>query len=205
MKRLLLSLLALVALVGCGLTDRVIESATEKAFEKATGISVEESKDGNTVTIKGQDGQEITLSDTEGKLVDDFPLPLYPGATVGTSGTVTNGDEVTYTAEILFKDDIAKVADFYQQALEDRGIAEVGRIESTGEGEDSVILSGESETETAGSRSCMTRRPGRGPSRWSTGISSAPTHARGPGGKVSLSMIKTPVQSDGRGCLMLFD
>lgn len=151
MKRMLLSLLALlalVALVGCGLTDRVIESATEKAFEKATGISVEEDKDGGTVTIKGQDGQELTISDTEGKLVDDFPLPLYPGATVTTSGTVKNGDQVTYTADIAFEGDMAEVADFYQQALEDRGITEVGRMESTGEGEDSVVLMGESDTES---------------------------------------------------------
>jgi hypothetical protein len=118
MKRVLLTLsaaLALFALAGCGLAERAVERVAEeavgKAVESATGVSVDSNE--GTVTIKGQDGEEVTFSGTDGELAEDFPLPLYPGGKVGSSGKISSNGKASYTAEILFSDDIAKVAEFY--------------------------------------------------------------------------------------------
>jgi len=44
------------------------------------------------VTLTGQDGEKMTVSTSESKLVEGFPLPVYPGAeVVRSSSTEVNG------------------------------------------------------------------------------------------------------------------
>lgn len=153
MKRILVlgvTLLALALLSGCGVADRIVENATEKAVgnlvEQATGVSVDE--DEGTVTIKGKDGEQVEISGTEGKLAEGFPLPLYDGAKVNSSGRMSVNGKTSYTAEIAFGGDATAVADYYEKVMKERGIEEVNRIESDSDGELIIILTGESPSET---------------------------------------------------------
>ncbi|WP_374712368.1 hypothetical protein [Symbiobacterium terraclitae] len=148
--------LAALALAGCGLaeravesaTERVIQSATEKIVETASGISVD--TDDGSITITGPEGQSITLSgdSAEGRLVSGFPLPVYEGANVVSSGWFSTDGKTTYSAELSFTGDAVEVADFYEQALKDMGI-EVSRAEMEIDGETMVMLSGESDSKSS--------------------------------------------------------
>jgi hypothetical protein len=159
LKKSLLSLvaiLAVVALAGCGLAEKAVEKATEKAIggiaekvvEEATGISVDE-KDG-TVTIKGEgeDGQELTISGGGGKVLEGFPLPVYPGAEVNDTGSLTLGDHTSFTGDFTVKGKFDDVVEFYENAMKEKGVAEPTRLESGSNDYKSVMLMGQSETES---------------------------------------------------------
>lgn len=146
----LLSVLVL-ALAGCGLAekaaDAVAEKAIEKAVETATGVSVDSSN--NSVTIKGQDGKEMTIeASDEGKLPEGFPLPVYKGGRVTTSATMSSEGKKGWTLEIEFDADPVTVGDFYENVLKEQGL-NVTRTDSESEDETFVTLIGASETHSA--------------------------------------------------------
>jgi len=142
-----LAALTALALTGCGLADRMIERGVEKAIESATGVSVDE--DGGTITFTGEDGEQVTLSGSsaEGKLIDGFPLPIYDGAKVVSSGRLSANNRTNYSAELSFTGDAQAVADFYEKVLKEQG-AEVNRTQLDADGEVTILLSGQSETKS---------------------------------------------------------
>jgi hypothetical protein len=143
MRRFFLLLLPLIIILsGCGLAQKAADKAAEKALEKATGVSVDEKN--NSVTIKGQDGQSVTVQSTEAKLPDGFPLKVHSGGKV-TSGSVmkSNGKQV-FTVEIAFDKDPTAVADYYEKAMTDLGL-KIDRMDSESNGEVTIMLSGESD------------------------------------------------------------
>lgn len=77
MKKLMAFLLVLLmaaALVGCGVGEAVAEKATEKAIETAGGGDVD--IDGDTVTVKGEDGETLTMGGTQwpdSELIKNIP------------------------------------------------------------------------------------------------------------------------------------
>lgn len=66
MKKIITFLLAfmmLATLVGCGAKEKAEEKLTEKVIEEAGGGDVD--IDGDKVTIKGEDGEELVVGSTE--------------------------------------------------------------------------------------------------------------------------------------------
>jgi len=141
-----LLVLATTLLAGCGLADKVAEKAVEKSLEKATGVTVDEK--GNSVTVKGQDGQSLTITTepTEsGKVPDGFPLPVFPGGKVTVGQKMTLNNKAVYTVEIKFAGEAKPATDFYEKALKERGFGDVSRMENADETEATSMLTGETD------------------------------------------------------------
>jgi len=101
-----------LSVAGC---QSIAEKATEAAVEKATGVQVD--KDGEQITIKGEDGAELTAS-SDGELPDGFPsdVPVFEGKVV-SSIKAEKGFSVTIEAEAGVMD----VFDFYKDKLPAEG------------------------------------------------------------------------------------
>lgn len=150
MRRFFLLLLPLILiLTGCGLAqkaaDKVAEKAVEKAVETATGVSVDE-KNGS-VTIKGQDGQQINIQSSEAKLPDGFPIKVQPGGKVTTGTSMKADGKQSWIVEIAFDSDPKAVADYWEKAFADQGL-KMSRTDSETDGEVTIILTGESEKQS---------------------------------------------------------
>lgn len=142
----LLLLSVALLLSGCGLVskavDKASEKAVEKAVEKATGVSVDQN--GNSVTVKGQDGQSVTIQNTEAKLPEGFPIKAHSGGKVASGSSMKANGKTSWVVEIDFDSDIKPVADYYEKAYKDLGIA-VNRMDTDSNGDLTVLLSGESD------------------------------------------------------------
>jgi len=101
-----------ISMVGC---QSIAEKATEAAVENATGIDIE--KSGDEVTIKGEDGTELTAS-SDGELPEGFPtdVPVYEGAIVSSIKT-DNGFSVVIEAQ----GDVVEIFDWYKDELTSEG------------------------------------------------------------------------------------
>lgn len=136
---LALSAILLLALAGCGSAQRAAEKAGEKISEKAAEIVTEkaaeqvadealESMGVSDIRVDGdqikwtQDGEEVTLTQTEGEVPEGFPLPIYPGAEIGYGGKFEKDGGFQYMMDFTFTDDLKAVADFYEQVLADKGV-----------------------------------------------------------------------------------
>jgi len=110
------------SVVGC---QQVAEKATEAAIEKSTGVEVDQ--EGDEVTIKGEDGTEITAS-SDGQLPDGFPtdIPVYEGQ-ITSSLKADKGWSVTIEAA----DDVETVFTWYKQELEASGWKIVSEMKVT--------------------------------------------------------------------------
>lgn len=97
MKKLFVYLLVCICLsalvlplAGCGIKEKAEEAATEKILEKALGDKVD--VDGDTVTIKGDNGEEATIG---GQWPDSELAKQLPEFTKGTvASAVEAGDTV---------------------------------------------------------------------------------------------------------------
>lgn len=141
----LLLAVAVAALAGCGLAEKAVEKATEKAVEKATGVSVDEKS--GTVTVKGKDGETVTITGETGskKMPEGLPLPQFPGSKITSTSRVASSGKTMYMVEQEFKGDAVAAADFYEKALKDLGVKDASRTESESDDEFNVLLMGENE------------------------------------------------------------
>jgi len=110
------------SIVGC---QSIAEKATEKAIEKSTGVEID--KSGDEVTIKGEDGTEVTAS-SDGELPEGFPsdVPVYEGKIV-TSVKADKGWSVALEAS----DDVNTIFDWYKSELEKDGWKIVSEMKVT--------------------------------------------------------------------------
>jgi predicted small lipoprotein YifL len=139
-----LLVLAAILLTGCGLAQK----ATEKAIEKASGISVDE-KNG-TVTVQGQNGEKVTVTtEPDGKLPEGFPLPVFPGSKVKSGGKITSNAKASYTVELTYKGECAPAVEFYEKALKDKGFGDLFKAESSTEEDETWTLSGKNDKASA--------------------------------------------------------
>ena len=95
----------------CGNTDeKVAEKNSEKIAEKliknATGndVDIDIDKNGETgsITIKGDKGEEVTISSNGNKIPDNFPSDIYlPGGDIASVGTISGeGDIITIVLNV---------------------------------------------------------------------------------------------------------
>ena len=92
---LIVSVMAIFAF-GC---KSISEKASEKMVESIIGhdADIEVDEDGNgTITIKGEDGEEITLSSNTNEIPDNFPSDVYmvDGEIVVASSVNTGGGDL---------------------------------------------------------------------------------------------------------------
>lgn len=101
--------IAIFPLVSCGLREKAEKAATEKLIEKALGDKVD--IDGDTVTIKGEDGEKITIGGSE------WPdSELAKSVPKFTKGKVVTSAQEADSIVVLLED--VKVEDFEEYLKE---------------------------------------------------------------------------------------
>ncbi len=149
--------LVLLAAVGCkSPQDMILEAATGGQVDIKEGKITVKGEDGKTVVVQGNEAQgSLTITDEKGetatisgkdgslrvvsdkgvteiggaKIPEGFPLPLIDGAKVVTSSSSTTGKAPVYHLVAEVDGAPKAVADFYAQALADKGLAKVQRTE----------------------------------------------------------------------------
>lgn len=148
---------------GCG---ACAELATEKALS-AAGVDVD--LDGETVKIKGKDGEEIEFAggdgksgtltvkgkdgefkfhgDSDGKVPDGFPIELAKGGKVEGSVSGSTSRERTFIVTVRHEGSaklIDELSDFYGSQLKKKGF-EVEQTSVDSDGSRFVMLNGKAE------------------------------------------------------------
>jgi hypothetical protein len=123
-----LSVLAVTWITGCSaVTDKVTEKAAEKAAESAikgaTGADVDIDKEGNSIKVKNDKGDEMEIGNSEGKIPDGFPsdIPIYEGAKIVGNVKTSEGGKTNFAVTLDTNDDPSKVLEFYKGELENNG------------------------------------------------------------------------------------
>lgn len=142
----------LLGSVGC---EAIARKASEKVVENATGTKIDQ--DGDQVTIKGEDGREVTASSSdEGiEMPKDFPedVPVYEGK-ITASLKANEGS----TLGIETADSVADVYDWYVGKVKDEGWKSTGEFKTEDGGmiaaekdgrQLSVTISADSDEKTA--------------------------------------------------------
>ncbi len=137
MNRTVLSATLIICLAGVALSatgcQLIAQKATEGALEGATGGAVK--VDGDSVTIKGKDGSEATVSgDT--KIPADFPseVPMRDDGSVKAVVTNKTGSGGTgYMVNIQYKIPQSELLDWYKTELEKGGWTITSTV-ATGDG-----------------------------------------------------------------------
>lgn len=110
--------LALLFLVfffwGCGVNP------SQKILENQTGTKVDVKNNGETVTVKGKDGESVTFGAKE--IPGNFPkdIPIYPGSKP-TGSYVATGTDNGLVVGLETTDDFNKVAAYYLSELKKNG------------------------------------------------------------------------------------
>ena len=137
MKRTGLSALLVICLAALALSitgcQLIAQKATEGALESATGGAVK--VDGDSVTIKGEDGAEATISD-ETKIPADFPSEVPMRDDGDVKAVITNkapSGGTSYMVNIRFKVPQTELLDWYKTELESGGWTITSTV-STGDG-----------------------------------------------------------------------
>ncbi len=104
----LLSLSVLV--VGCA-------AAAQQAVQQATGVEVKQG--GNQVTVKGTDGNSVTIDSTIPAELNDFPVPQ--GFKSEGGGSMTSGGDKMAAVSWKGTGQVQTVLDFYKTSLPGKG------------------------------------------------------------------------------------
>ncbi len=105
----------------CGNTDEKVaekssEKIAEKLIENATGndVDIDVDKNGETgsITIKGDNGEEVTISTNGNEIPDNFPSDIYlPGGDIASVGTINSGEGDIITIVFNVKENINEIAE----------------------------------------------------------------------------------------------
>lgn len=118
---------AAVLAVGC---QNLIESAVGGAIEKTTGVSV--SKDGNTVSVKDKDGNQITVGGGElAAELRDFPLPANYTLQRDAVGTISSKEGKLASGTWKGGQTVQQAVDYFKRELPGKGYKEDFVTQST--------------------------------------------------------------------------
>ncbi len=97
-------------------TNKTSEKIAEKLIEGATGnkVDVNIDKNGKTgsMTIKGDNGDAVTISSNGKKIPDNFPSDIYiADGDIASVGTINTGDGSIITILMNVKEDTGTIAD----------------------------------------------------------------------------------------------
>lgn len=112
-----ISLFLVLGLAACNPGERAMEAA----IEAQTGADVDLDAESGTVTLRGEEGEEMTFSadETGIELPDDFPsaIPVYPDARAVQYANMGEGVQAAFQVAAAAND----VRDWYIEQLEDGG------------------------------------------------------------------------------------
>ena len=112
-----ISLFLVLGLAACSPGER----AMEEAIEAQTGVDADVDAESGTVTLRGDEGEEMTFTADEAgiELPDDFPsaIPVYPEARAVQYSEMGEGVQATFQVDAT----LAEVRDWYVEQLEDGG------------------------------------------------------------------------------------
>jgi hypothetical protein len=111
----LMAALALL-LTGC---DQVVQLATEKAVEQATGYKI--AQRGDTVTITDKAGETITLGSGVPDSLRSFPVPQGFKTVIDKGGSFSDKQNEMAVAAWSGTGTLRSVADFYQKTMTAQG------------------------------------------------------------------------------------
>ena len=115
--------LALIAVIGVAALGLMAcaERAVEEALEAEAGGNVDVDAEAGTLTVRGDEGEELAFAGGEGgiELPDDFPsaIPIYPDALPVQYARVGEGVQAGFTVQAP----LDEVHDWYIEQLEDKG------------------------------------------------------------------------------------
>ncbi len=129
--KLVIAVLALSLVFMLTACSSLTKTATKKAVEKTTGVSVDE--DEGSVKIKTDEG-EAEIQSGKNELPDDFPddFPIYKGAKVTNSSKMSTDKGTSYYVTLEVKGSVDKVADYYKEELVDAGYTISSTMETNG-------------------------------------------------------------------------
>ncbi|MCL4535488.1 MAG: hypothetical protein M1370_10070 [Bacteroidetes bacterium] len=113
---------AIVSLVILALLLTGCAQAAQKAVEQATGVQVDQK--GENVTIKGKDGEQLTVSSNVPDELKNFPVPPGFTAQKDGAGTLSTGGAKTSVASWKGKGKVEDTVAFYKKTLTDQGYKE---------------------------------------------------------------------------------
>jgi len=161
MRRQVLQQLAIVFVAGvvvCGVAacGGTAEEATEAAIEAEAGGDVNVDADAGTLTIRGEDGEEMAFTGgADGvELPEDFPstIPIYPDAQAMQYATMGDTVQAGFQVDAPLND----VRDWYIEQLEDNdweiqmnmAVADGSMISAELDGQSLSLILGEDDGET---------------------------------------------------------
>ena len=105
---------------GCGNNDekaaeKTSEEIAEKIIENATGnkvdIDVNKSGDKGSITIKGDNGEEVTISSNGNEIPDNFPSDIYlVKGGIASVGTINSGEGAIITIVVNTEEESAEIS-----------------------------------------------------------------------------------------------
>jgi len=102
------------------------EDMTESIIEMATGkdvdVNISEDSESGSITLKGEDGEEVSFSANETELPDDFPSDIYiVKGTIQGVGAMSSADGQVVTFGVLTDKDFSEVAAKLKKEMESNG------------------------------------------------------------------------------------
>ena len=113
---------AFAALLSLGVLVSGCAAAAQQAAQQATGVQVD--KTGNSVTLKGTDGQSTTIDSSIPDDLKNFPVPQ--GFKSQGGGTMTSGGDKVAAVSWKGTGQIQSVVDYYKSTLPGQGWTEEG-------------------------------------------------------------------------------
>lgn len=129
--KLVIAVLALSLVFMLTACSSLTKTATKKAVEETTGVSVDD--DEGSVKIKTDEG-EAEIQSGKNELPDDFPddFPIYKGAKVTSSTKMSIDKGTSFHVSLEVKGSVDKVADYYKEELVDAGYTISSTMETNG-------------------------------------------------------------------------
>lgn len=107
-------------MIGQKVAEKIVEGAVENNVKSQTGKDVNVDLSGNTLNVKGENGETISFGENV-TIPSDLPsdVPVYPGATAKSSSLSKNNTEAALV--LSTSDDATKVRDWYKDEATKRG------------------------------------------------------------------------------------
>ncbi len=118
--------LAFVVVIVAALLTGCCGQITQQAVEQTTGVKVEQGSSGqpDKVTIKGKDGESLTISSEVPAELKNFPVPAGFKLEPTGGGSLQSGADKTSVATWKAKANVDDVVAFYKQQMASQGYKE---------------------------------------------------------------------------------
>ncbi|MDN5819342.1 MAG: hypothetical protein L0H36_02060 [bacterium] len=113
-----------LAIIGSIASAFLIKKGTESFINTVTDGKAQVDSDKGEVTIKGEDGSQMTTRTTDAEIPEGYPesdVPVYKNADIKTATDMNIDDSSSYTMSLTTRDSAAQVMKFYKAELSGGG------------------------------------------------------------------------------------